>query len=47
MLRAIGMPVSDIRLMIYLEILVRMLISILNGVLLGLVFSLGLSGNVE
>jgi len=47
MLRAIGMPVYDIRLMVYLEVLVRMVISIINGVLLGLVFSLGLAGNVE
>jgi ABC-type antimicrobial peptide transport system permease subunit len=47
MLRAIGLPVFDIRLMIYLEILVRMVISIANGIILGLVFSMGLSGQVE
>jgi ABC-type antimicrobial peptide transport system permease subunit len=47
MLRAIGLSVFDIRLMIYLEILVRMVISIINGILLGLLFSLGLAGQVE
>lgn len=47
MLRAIGLSVFDIRLMIYLEILIRMTISIINGILLGLMFSLGLSGQIE
>ena len=47
MLRAIGLSVYNIRLMIYLEILIRMVIAILNGTLLGLVFSIGLSGQVE
>jgi ABC-type antimicrobial peptide transport system permease subunit len=47
MLRAVGLSVFDIRLMIYLEILIRMVISIINGVLLGILFSLGLSGQIE
>ena len=47
MLRAIGLSVYNIRLMLYLEILIRMVIAILNGTLLGLVFSIGLSGQVE
>ena len=46
MLRAIGLPVSDIRLIIFIEILIRILVSIINGILLGIFFSLGLSGQI-
>ena len=46
MLRSIGLSVFDIRLMIFLEILIRMVISIVNGILLGIMFSRGLSGQV-
>ena len=46
MLRAVGLSVFNIRLMVYLEILVRMIIAIINGTILGLVFSVGLSGQV-
>lgn len=47
MLRAIGLSVTDIRVMIYLQILVRIVISILNGIALGLMFSWGLAGQVQ
>jgi ABC-type antimicrobial peptide transport system permease subunit len=47
MLRAIGLSVFDIRLMVFLEILVRIVVSIFNGIVLGIVFSLGLSGQIE
>lgn len=47
MLRAIGLSVFDIRLMVFLEILVRIVIAIFNGILLGLIFSWGLAGQVE
>jgi ABC-type antimicrobial peptide transport system permease subunit len=47
MLRAIGLSVSDIRLIIFIEILIRIVVSIFNGIILGIVFSLGLSGQIE
>ena len=46
MLRAIGLSVFDIRIMVFLEILVRIVVSIFNGIVLGIVFSLGLSGQI-
>jgi ABC-type antimicrobial peptide transport system permease subunit len=46
MLRAIGLSVFDIRMMVFLEILVRIVVSIFNGIVLGIVFSLGLSGQI-
>ncbi len=47
MLRAIGLAVSDIRLIVFIEILIRIIVSIFNGIVLGIVFSLGLSGQIE
>jgi ABC-type antimicrobial peptide transport system permease subunit len=47
MLRAIGVSVKDIRIMIFLEILIRLLVSIANGILLGIVFSLGFGMQIE
>ncbi len=47
MLRAIGLSVFDIRLMLFVEILIRIIVSIFNGIVLGIVFSLGLSGQIE
>lgn len=46
MLRAIGLSVTDIRLTIFIEILIRIVVSIFNGILLGIIFSLGLSGQI-
>lgn len=47
MLRAIGVSVSDLRIMIFLEILIRLFVSIANGILLGVVFSLGFGMQIE
>ena len=47
MLRAVGLSVVQLRLSIFLEIFVRLVVSIVNGVALGVVFSLGLAGQVE
>jgi ABC-type antimicrobial peptide transport system permease subunit len=47
MLRAIGVSVNDLRIMIFLEIFIRVLISITNGILLGIVFSLGFGMQIE
>lgn len=46
MLRAIGLSVFDIRLMVFMEVLIRIVVSIFNGIVLGIVFSLGLSGQI-
>jgi ABC-type antimicrobial peptide transport system permease subunit len=46
MLRAVGMSATDIRIMVFIEILVRVLIAIFNGIVLGVIFSLGLSGQI-
>ena len=43
MLRAVGLKVKDIRHMVFLEVLVRIIVAITNGILLGIVFSLGFS----
>lgn len=43
MLRAVGLTVEDIRLAVFLEVIIRLTISIINGILLGIVFSLGFS----
>ena len=47
MLRAIGVHVSDIRWMIFVEILVRLAIAITNGIILGIIFSLGFALQIE
>jgi predicted lysophospholipase L1 biosynthesis ABC-type transport system permease subunit len=47
MLRAIGLPVFDIRMIVFVEILIRIVVSIFNGIILGILFSLGLSGQIE
>jgi len=47
MLRAVGLPVNDIRIMIFLEILIRLFVSIVNGLILGIVFSLGFGMQIE
>lgn len=47
MLRAIGMPVRSIRIMVFIDILVRLVVSIFNGILLGILFALGLSMQIE
>jgi ABC-type antimicrobial peptide transport system permease subunit len=47
MLRAIGVSVTDLRIMIFLEILIRLFVSITNGILLGIVFSLGFGMQIE
>ena len=47
MLRAVGLSVLQLRLSIFLEIFLRLVVSIVNGIALGVVFSLGLAGQVE
>ena len=46
MLRSIGMSVFQLRFSIFLEIFLRLLVSIANGIILGVIFSLGLAGQV-
>lgn len=47
MLRAVGLPVPDIRLMVFLEIFLRVIVAIFSGIVLGIIFSLGLSAQIE
>lgn len=47
MLRAIGLSAQGIRLMIFLEILIRLIVSISNGILLGIVLSVGFGAQIE
>ena len=47
MLRAIGLSAFEIRVMVFIEILVRLVVSIANGILLGIVLSIGFSKQIE
>lgn len=47
MLRAIGLSATNIRIIVFLEVIIRLFIAIVNGILLGVVFSLGFSMQIE
>lgn len=47
MLRAIGLSCYDIRLMVFTEVMVRLFVAIMNGILLGIVLSVGFSLQIE
>ena len=47
MLRAIGLSSFDIRLMVFTEVMVRLFVAIMNGILLGIVLSVGFSLQIE
>lgn len=47
MLRAIGVSCSDIRLMVFCEVMVRLFVAIANGILLGIAITIGFSMQIE
>lgn len=46
MLRALGLSAWDLRIMVFVEILVRLIVSIINGILLGIVLSFGFAKQI-
>ena len=47
MLRAIGLSAKSIRIMVFSEIIIRLVVSVIDGILLGVVFSIGFSLQIE
>lgn len=47
MLRAIGLSSKSIRVMVFSQIIIRLAVAIVGGILLGVVFSLGFSLQIQ
>lgn len=47
MLRAIGLSATNIRIMVFLEIIIRLVVSVIDGIILGIIFSIGFSMQIE